>query len=1133
MAARRLFCQGLCTGVLLCIALGGCLPLLHAQIVRGTINGRVTDASRAAVPGAQVMATNEETGVSMKTVSTQSGVYVIPELQAGSYTIVVTKAGFNRVDIHGVRLLSAETVRQNVTLKVGELRQTISVSARPPLVHTESPSITTDITSKQLEQLPQAIQDIDGLLYLAAGVGRPEFNSAPQIAGSTHWGGDNFTLNGVSVNDPGNGGGSYSFGLGGVNLPALSSLQEVRIGGVNMDARYSRVVNVTMVTKNGTNKFHGDAYEYLENTSLNASDFLLNRSNLSKPPFHRNQFGFDIGGPVLKNRTFFFFDYSAVRQSIPFTHQANFPSQAMRQGDFGALCGSYDTNGVCDAAGGVQLYDPYTGDPFANNLIPSGMITPQAQALMKFMPALTDTSSLGLPQTGPNYTAVVPQVFHVNKYDLRVDENLSSRDRLFGVYSNSVGNPWFDPLGSNPPNYGNGQNYGYKTFTLSLSETHTFGPATVNSFRWAWFDHAGIRSGQNADYNPYTLFPQFIPSGNRGLPTISMTGYQGLGDQGLGYYFPEYDIQINDDFTHVSGSHTIQAGMDETGFKVYSRGGDFTPLGTWNFNGTWTGNSGWPGQPHSAGNAFADFLLGTATGASTGSPVLDKVLYDRDWEFYVQDIWQASHRVTLNFGLRYTYQTPWSTRNNQLSYYDPVNNAIALPQDSTTVTAPPGSVASLLSVYPFETTQAAGLPLSYYNSDTNNFGPRVGIAWRPFNNGRTVFRGGFGIYYNYTAAYVGPNQNSANIPWSAVYSYSTLKPKKPNAPYLPDLSFSQPLPTGSLGAPAAHPLVHWIDRNAVNPRIKEWNVTLEHQFGSNWMGRLSYIGNRTDHLTFYNYNINIPGVQQLGVPLQSQRPYQPWANINSVQFTNYSNTDQLQAEVQHEFARGFFVQGEYSWTHCLDDGPPTGGPQNPSDPLADYGNCSFLRRQNLAANYIFALPFGHGRHWLRQGVLSQVVGDWNITGITTYMTGQPFSVTFLVPSKEVGWWGGRADVVPGIDPYSKDHSHSVGAQWFNPAAFAPPTPGTWGNSPRNGYFGPGSYNWDIGLMKDFHMPFSERQSLRVRADFFDALNHFNFDNQIKTAIGDTRDGGIASPTAGQVLGGEDSRVIQLSMKYTF
>jgi hypothetical protein len=354
-----------------------------------------------------------------------------------------------------------------------------------------------------------------------------------------------------------------------------------------------------------------------------------------------------------------------------------------------------------------------------------------------------------------------------------------------------------------------------------------------------------------------------------------MTGYGAIGDVGLGLYAPQYSIEFSDDFTHIVGKHTIMAGFDETGFKSYSRGGGFTPVGSWGFDGSWTGNQGWPTAPHSNGNAFADFLLGAAISAGTGSPIPDKVLYGRDWEMYVQDSWQINRRLTLNYGLRYVYQTPWSTRDNIVSYFDLARNKIAIPENSATVTAPPNSVGSLIAAYPIETTQAGGLPLSYFKPDKNNFAPRVGFAWRPFNNDRTVIRAGYGIFYNYNAAYVGPSENANNIPWGSNFTYSSLRPKSPQSTFLPDLTFAQALPTGSLGAPAANPTVYYMDPNDINPKVQEWNFTVERQIGANWSARASYVGNHSDNLPFYAWNINIPNVQRLGVPLQQQRPYQP------------------------------------------------------------------------------------------------------------------------------------------------------------------------------------------------------------------------------------------------------------------
>src|SRR6185437_415755 len=343
------FRLALALAAVVCVGAG----LSAAQVLRSSIAGRITDPSGAAIPDAQITITNQQTGVPAHTKTDTTGNYMVPELDPGVYSIKAEKQGFSTETETGLQVMAQETVRGDMKMKVGSVSDNVQVSAEAQLINTENGTIQTPITTKQLKELPTPIQDIDSFLILAAGVGRATFNSAPQIAGSTHWGADNFTLNGVSVNDSGNGGGSYSFGLGGVNLPSLSSLQEVEVGGIGMDARFSRVVNVQMVTKAGTNQFHGEAYEYIENTALNANTFVNNAAGKARSPFHRNEFGGDIGGPILHNKAFAFFDYDGLRQNLPSTVQNNLPTIAQTQGDFGALCATYNVSGVCNATGGV------------------------------------------------------------------------------------------------------------------------------------------------------------------------------------------------------------------------------------------------------------------------------------------------------------------------------------------------------------------------------------------------------------------------------------------------------------------------------------------------------------------------------------------------------------------------------------------------------------------------------------------------------------------------------------------------------------------------------------------------------------------------------------------------------------
>jgi hypothetical protein len=1131
------------------LALLAGMGMAFGQEVRGSITGRVTDATAAALPDVNITITNQQTGVKAHTVTDGSGNFTVPELDAGVYSVTAEKAGFRQETATGLQLLAQQTLRSDMKLQVGAASENVQVSSETPLIDTENGAIATPITTLQLKNLPTTLQDIDSFLILAAGVGRATFNSSPQIAGSTHWGADNFTLNGVSVNDPGNGGGSYSFSLGGVNLPALSSLQEVQIGGIGMDARYSRIVNVQMVTKNGTNRFHGETYEYLENTALNANTFVNNAARIARAPFHRSEFGGDTGGPILRDKTFFFFDYDGVREAVPITVQDNLPTAAEKQGNFGALCATYNGSGVCNAAGGVQLYNPQTGQPFANNVLTP---TSQALALLAFVPNPTDPTSLGLPQgtKAPNgvaeqynYTISLAQFVHVNKWDLRLDHHLSDHDSLFGVYSHSVGLPWFDPLDT-PPTYGNGADYGYKTYSLSATETHTFGPKTVNSLRGAWFDHESIRSGQNGTFNPYSLFPQLTSSNNRGLPTMTTTGYTAIGDIGLVPYTHEYDVEITDDFTHVMGRHTLQAGLDETGFKIYVPTDDYGPLGAFTFNGTWTGNGGWPGNPTSVGNTLADFELGDAISATTGNAKPNQDDYSRDWEFYGQDVWQVSRSLTFNYGLRYVYQSPWDSKGNLGTYFSFSNNALVLPENSTTPSLPPNAPANNTSLpnYPFTTTGALGLPETFYSPDRNNFGPRLGFAWRVLGSINTVLRGGYGIYYNFNAGYIGFNDNILNPPWGASVTYTTGKPSKPTTTYLPDITFNAPFPVGTAAAPAANPTVYAMTSKFPNARIQQFNLTLEHQFRDEWKARASYVGNRTVNLPVTLYNTNIPVVQQPTGTLQSERPYQPWGVIDTTNTENFSNTDQLELEALHQFSQGFMVQSQYEWTNCRDIAPPTGaGPQIVTEPRLDYGNCPYLARHTFVTNYVYDLPFGHDRKYLSHGVLGEIVGGWTWSGITTYETGPAFSVTFTAPSTYPGWIAGRANVVPGVNPYIHNHAHSTTATWLNPAAFVVPAPGLWGDSPRNGYFGPGYWDYDMSVQKAF--PIREGQGLIFRADFLDAFNHTNWDG------GGTTIGGVAAPVVatasasqyggtavanfGDVTSGEGSRIIQASLRYTF
>jgi hypothetical protein len=992
----------------------------------------------------------------------------------------------------------------------------------------------------QMAQLPIAQQSIDTLMALVPGAQAGA--SSPQTGGGTHWGSFNFTVNGTQANDFGNGAAAYSYNLGLISLASLQSMQEFKVEAINTNAEYKSLGTVQMVTKSGTNSFHGDLFEFNQNASLNANTFIKNANNQPRSPGVKNQFGVNIGGPIKKNKAFFFFDYQGVRSRQYGTPSLTLPGEAMRSGDFSALCTSYSAEGLCTS--GTQLYNPFTGTPFANNKIPSGMITSQAKTLLSYLPLPNGTSNLaGLPSGGTNYYGSTSAAQTVNSTDLKIDYQISDKDQIYGVWTRNIGDP-LGVLANYPSTYGQGANYGYKTLGYSMVETHTLSPTKINELRLSWFDHPSIRSGMNQDFNPRSLFPQLTESPNRGLPTMGMTGYSGMFyDYGTGYYNHGVNMELADNFTWVHNRHTVKFGVMTSTYKSYAPN-PFAPLGGFSFSGKWTGGNGVPGVAKSNGNAFADFLLGTANSSSTGmAGVSESVYWDWDTEFYAQDTWQANSKTTIYYGIRYMYQTPWNWQGDYSTYWDPATNQLALPSDSDTPTLPSfGASSAKFNAYKFTTTHALGIPQRYMIGDKNNWGPRVGIAWRPLGE-KTVFRAGYGVYYNFNPAFVGSRDDVLNPPWASGLggyssdSYSTGLTGTPASFYTPDITFSNPFPAQLQGATgvSAHPNLYAMQRDFKNAVAQQWNATVEHQFTNDWAARITYAGSQTHHIQWFFGDLNVPATQTPNVTTQNQRPYQPWATIYSTRSGGSQNFNQLQLEATKRFANGLHLQAEYAWTSSLDNVEASGGPQNPNYPGLDYGNSTGIRRHTLVFNYVYELPVGHGKRFLGDAgkLTDAVIGGWQVSGISSYMTGSPFSVSFSVPSTYTGWWGGRADVVAGADLYAgqgSGHDVITGIQWFNPNAFAPPKPWTWGNSSRNMLWSPGMWNWDMSLAKSFHI--TDWARVQLRADAFNAFNHFNISG-IGATIADLRDGGTPINRVGMVTSGGGARTIQVGARLSF
>lgn len=1065
-----------------------------AQNITGTIVGTIKDSSGGVIPGVTVTLTNTDTNVAITVQSDAAGDFVAPSLVPGTYVVRSESPGFKINVVEGVRLLANRSERLEVVLEPGEISQEIQVQASAPVVNSENATIGNILESHMITGLPLNGRTLDRLIRISAGV-TTDSASNPRVAGSAYWGGIHFNVDGVTYNDSGNGGAAYSFRHGAATLPSVESVSEFKIDSNNQKAEFEGSASITVVTKSGSNAFHGSLFEFNRNKAVAAKNAFATR--LSKPPYNRNEFGFALGGPVLKDRTFFFANYEGLRERFPRVNTLSVATDAMRSGDFSGL---------------PVIIDPLTRAPFANNKIPSSRIDARSQALMKFLP------SPNLPGTGPagtlsNFVGTVSNISDINRYGVRLDHKLGSADALSGSFNYSKGSP-YTVAQAFPPGYGSWDDGGYQTENFNITHTHVFSPRALNEFRFGWFYHGSVRAGMNRDYDPRQLFPTLygpLPLG--GLPNVAIGSHVSIGDYGGSARGKQYTNQYIDNFTLIRGRHTVKSGIDFANFRVSTPPGAFGLLsglaqeaafGRFIFNGRYTNNTTGTAQP---AHAFADFLLGYPVSTFRSTPTAVSLFYQTRYSAYVQDDWQVSPRLTLNFGLRYMVQTSWKERDGAQANFDFATGKLVVAGDKF----PPQTLTRLVNTYPIVTSKQAGLPSEVLETDKNNFAPRVGFAFRPFGNNKTVIRGGAGIYYNTLPVFIGFRQMGfTNPPFLLSETFEAA------AGLTPSITLAEPFP-GS-GALSPNPAITAVERNIRNSESQQWNLTVERELLANLGVRASYVGNKTSHLPWYNRSINIAETQAPGT-IQPRRPYQPWSDILLLSSGGDSTIHQLQLEAIQRYSRGLTFQMEYSWNRSLDNVPIVGGPQNPYNNRADRGNSDQIRRHIFTVAYSYDLPFGPGKALAADSsVLNHLIGGWQLAGITYVRSGAPFSVTFS--STTAGWFSGRANQI--ADP-TLPRSERSRTRWFNPAAFAVPAPFTYGNSARNLLFGPGDIVFDLSVQKATKV--TESVTVQFRADFFNLPNHPNLTNPAAN---------ISVPaTVGRIFGALDPRQIQFGLKVLF
>jgi hypothetical protein len=1170
------------TGLLLLLA-----TLAWSQKDTGSIVGTVKDPSGAVVSGAKITVTDIERGTTFATITNADGAYVANPLHIGKYNVTVEKVGFRKEVVGPITIDVQSRPAVDVTLHVGQIAETVIVTSEGPQLETETSELGQVVGSRQATSLPLNGRNFAQLAQLAAGVAPAEPGSRTETTFGFSSNGaralqNNFLLDGVDNNANL---GDVLNGSAYVIQPSVDAIGEFKVETNSYSAEFGRGNGAVMnaVIKSGTNKFHGNLYEYFRNDKLdgrNAFDFL------GRQPYQQNQFGATFGGPIIKDRTFFFVDYEGlrIRQALP--QLLLIPTAAQLGGDFSdqldlstPILNPANNANILDCGGNPtysgEIFDTrqtqvfggnpsgYCGTPVAvngagvpTNVIPSGAINPAASRLAALYPAPLPGFNIG----GNNYLVDPKKSLNQNNFDIRVDHRFSQHDDFFGRFSYEeqpifTPGPFTNALDGGGFTAGN-QDNAYRS--VALSETHSFSPTLINELRLGYNRINSHRlqpnSGTDVSGQLGLLGVPFGPDLG-GLPSICFANYNCIGSSD---FLPSVEKQnsyvLTDNLIWIRGRHSLKFGGEYrreqfTIFQVSAPRGDLT------FGPDFTDNAGLvnPDGSTTGGNDIASFLLGIPDGGDIVN--LRAPDYHRQtFALYGQDDIRVNSRLTLNLGLRYELFRPVTEGSNQQGTFDFATGSIIVPSGQNVQLTP--NLASFLSVSP---TGSAGLT----HPDYKDFAPRLGFAYQLSTP--LVLRGGYGIFYG--GQEDGPFSFPSpgfNPPYFVTQTFSSPcgSPAIPNAnlndpnncsigfkPGDPSLAinnfWTQGFPAGSLTDPN-NPLLYSIDRNIKTPMMQQWHLGIEYQLPAQTVLELSYAGSHGSRLYgFYNGNQAVPSPDP-NSPLAPRRPFPAVdGTIDAFRSNTISNYNSLQASLEKRITHGLTFQASYTWAHALDEASSAslgslanGDFRDQRNPGLEYGNADFDVRQRFVVSYLYELPFGHGKAFAgnAHGFTNQLIGNWQIAGITTLSTGNYFTVTdpFVNSSNTdcggtVGYNCARPNVVG--DP----NGHPcVAGTFFNTCAFASNfVSGTFGNENRNTVQGPGLQQWDMTFFKAF--PVREQMRFEFRVDFFNIFNHVNPLWGPIGAAGQVEPVAIelGTPQFGQYQAARDPRFVQFALKFYY
>jgi len=1056
-------------------------------ITTGQINGTVTDTSGAIVTGASITITNSATGIVNHVVTNDVGAYHATDLLPGTYTMDVDKTGFAPQHIQGVRLIVGQLFQQNITLGVGQTQQTVSVSASALLLNTESSHDEQLIEGPQIDDMPLNGRDYLQLAQLDAGVvpvSGIDGISSPASSWGTASGIVAVDVSGLREDDN-----SYLYdgietrnawyGAAGL-LPDPDMVQEFVVMNSTAPAQYGvggAFVNV--VTRSGTNQFHGTAYEYLRNNDFDARNYF--DVTKSTPPFHQNQFGVSVGGPIKQNKIFFFANYEGFRQLVPNDNYNLVPTATQESGNF-----SSDQQ---------QLYNPYVLDPgsptgyapLVNNQVPSSYFSAIGQKILALYPKPNGSYLNGTA----NYFNVATATNNWNQFSGRIDYTISAKDTVFGRYTQNdqtVITPGMTSF--------NEQIYPSNPKDVAVGWTHTFSPRVVNNFRYGWTHTAvGLQRGDGYNSslaNPLGLANEEDQAGSDGPPQIGVNGYGNPGSTNGTDLVREGLNMWSDYLMFQKGKHQLTAGVDIRYEPMHLyEDWSATSIG---FNGAYTGDP------------VADLLMGVPanTRTSFGGPTMNLSMWYQ--AYYVQDNYKVNRKLTLNYGLRWEHRSPPVEANNRVGSFN-----VATGQDLT---------------YP--ATSALGLGRNMVKSVWTNWAPRFGFNYVPSERLHTDIKGGFGMYYLQPNI----NQYEVEVDTTQLYEVDSFNNPAVGRSLAFNLDGTNGLPGMYSGAmtngnfSGGGPTVSFIQPNAPTPYSYEWNLTIDHTV-RDWLFEVGYIGTSERHYEERNEidPLNTNGVASLyatcGTPPNFVGCY---SGVQENQATGTSNYHALIGRVEKRFSSGFSAAVNYTFSKCL--GTPY------QDEFAwhvnmhlDYSHCTEDINHIFTANGIYELPFGRGKMFLNRGTLADAfVGGWKVAGIVTLRTG-PW--TTLGSQQNIGFFDGGLPNVTGPINNPSLHGglgrHGRLGPYFNIQNVVNISDvGVQGDSGTHNVENPGYQDYDISAYKSWKL--GEERNLSFRADFFNAFNRVNF--------GTVSTYDLAS-NFGDVSSAYPAREIQLGLRFSF